>query len=142
MPVYLCSISFFCVFLISCLLSFSLFLSSTPFFSSFRLLHQVRNQIQPSVFGFQIGKEIQLCLAQYQTASNAVSIDFKGALYRSFFTELLGIKGKLLLWIRDYQGTYMALHKVNYCPLHCLIYLYNLFAQQWVRRPMQYHSLC
>jgi len=90
-----------------------------------RLLHQIKDQIHPSVFGFQKGKGTQMCLAQYLNGSNAQSsyfIDFKGAFDRASPTAilheltLLGVKGKLLLWIKDYlslrrarvcyQGTY------------------------------------
>ena len=92
-----------------------------------RLLHQIKDQIHPSVFGFQKGKNTQMCLAQYLNGSKAQSsyfIDFKGAFDRASPTAILqelthlGVKGKLLLWIRDYltsrqarvcyQGTYSA----------------------------------
>lgn len=92
-----------------------------------RLLHQIKDLIHPSVFGFQKGRGTQMCLAQYLSGSNAESsyfIDFKGAFDRASPTAilheltLLGVKGKLLLWIKDYlslrrakvwyQGTYSA----------------------------------
>ncbi|XP_069993565.1 uncharacterized protein [Penaeus vannamei] len=71
----------------------------------------IRDQIHSSVFGFQKGKGTQKWWAQYHNGSNAQSsyfIDFKGAFDIAFPTAilheltLLGVKGKLLLWIKDY----------------------------------------